>query len=147
MAISLEDGEVSPLLTGSNQPRMPLKQLNPILRPFNMVLCAINFLCWCFVFPVGAAVLFFVLRPAHKLLAICGVSTSSLPTWLETPWDMLTAWGGIWYGFTIVDADGPAASTLIPPGMLEKRGAVLANHRSFGDFFVDPLQAHRRPNP
>ena len=40
----------------------------------------------------------------------------------------------------MVDADG--ADTLLIPNVAAERGAILSNHRSFGDFAFDPCQAH-----
>lgn len=41
----------------------------------------------------------------------------------------------------IVDED-PACNGLLVPGIESFKGAVLMNHRSWGDFVVDPYQAH-----
>ena len=45
------------------------------------------------------------------------------------------------HGIRVVDED-PVKSTILIPGIESFRGAVLMNHRSWGDFGVDPYQGH-----
>jgi hypothetical protein len=45
------------------------------------------------------------------------------------------------HGVSIVDEDR-ACNGLLVPGIESFKGAVLMNHRSWGDFAVDPYQAH-----
>ena len=63
-----------------------------------------------------------------------------LPFMLETPWDLLGWLSCFFFGVRIHDHDGQ--HTLLVPGIRTMRVAVLANHRSFGDFFVDPVMGH-----
>mmetsp|Transcript_33473 Transcript_33473/g.70435 ORF Transcript_33473/g.70435 Transcript_33473/m.70435 type:complete len:269 (+) Transcript_33473:175-981(+) len=65
-----------------------------------------------------------------------------VPAWLHTPWDCLCLMYLRGHGIRIIDTDGDGANTLLVPGIMEFRGAVLANHRSWGDFVMDPYQTH-----
>ena len=57
---------------------------------------------------------------------------------VTTPWDILIHAYVSMHSIRIVDADGEHGIFL--PGLNELRGALLMNHRSWGDFVVDPAQ-------
>jgi len=94
-------------------------------------------LLWFLVLPPIAMVLWLALR----LVIIClRLDDAKVPHWLDTPWDMLTTCAAAFFCVRVHDCDGQ--HSLLLPGIRSMRCAVLANHRSFGDFFVDPAMAH-----
>ena len=93
-------------------------------------------------------VLWFVIMPAAALLVwpfgrvliACTRIDMHVPYWMETPWDLLVGIASWCFCVRIQDADGQ--HSLLLPGVRSMRCAVLANHRSWGDFFIDPAMSN-----
>ena len=62
-----------------------------------------------------------------------------VPVFLDTPWELLQSWYLIFHGVKVVDADG--ANTWRLPDVRNIEGCLLTNHRSWGDFVIDPAMA------
>ena len=91
-------------------------------------------LFWFLVVPVLSVLLWVVLYPTWRLC------TADVPSWLDSPWDIQSALAVTFFCVRVNDCDG--LHTILLPGIREMRCAVLMNHRSFGDFFVDPHAGH-----
>ena len=88
-------------------------------------------------------VLFFWLacRAAYALAAL--VYPTPRPPSLDTPWDLSVYLHTLAHGVRIIDAEPlPSDEPVRIPRITHFRGAVLANHRSWGDLAFDPMQAH-----
>ena len=94
----------------------------------------LDMLLWAYIIPLFAALFWLPFAAYHSLLS------SPRPLWLSDPWEVTLRWFVAFHGLTVVDADG--ADTLLIPNVAAERGAILSNHRSFGDFAFDPCQAH-----
>lgn len=85
----------------------------------------------------------FIWATSRAILALTGYE---VPLWLVTPWDTLCCMYLRGHGVRILDADTGAstgaADGLAIPGITSFRGVLLMNHRSWGDFVVDPYQGH-----
>ena len=85
----------------------------------------------------------FIWATSRAVLALTGYE---VPLWLVTPWDTLCCMYLRGHGVRILDADTGAstgaADGLAIPGITSFRGVLLMNHRSWGDFVVDPYQGH-----
>lgn len=125
----------------SPPPRLPPPR---ILAVYIMLLRICRFLLfvpilflWFIVMPVIAVV---VCAVGRALLRSCRMSDSEMPYWLDTPWDMLTNMAAQFWGVRIRDCDGQ--HSLLLPGIRKMRCVILVNHRSWGDFFIDPAMGH-----
>jgi len=101
----------------------------------------IDQLFWSVPMPWVALFLWLPLRPCYLLAARTG-QVAQVPWWLDTPFDLLGYWYLVVHGVKIWDENpgGPAAGPeLLCPNIKAFRGAVLMNHRSWGDFVVDPV--------
>lgn len=94
-------------------------------------------LVWFILMPPIAVLLWLVVR---AVVSVTRLDEADLPYWLETPWDILTNASSAFFCVKVQDCDGQ--HTLLLPGIRTMRCAVMANHRSWGDFFVDPAMAH-----
>lgn len=94
---------------------------------------------WFVAVPPLALVLWLLARPLFAILPTFG-GTAECPPWLETPWDVVVHAATLGFGVKVCDADGE--HSLVLPGVRTLRCAVLANHRSWADFFIDPAQGH-----
>jgi 1-acyl-sn-glycerol-3-phosphate acyltransferase len=92
------------------------------------------------VLPLIAVFSWFVGR---AIIRCCNMPDKDLPEWLETPWDLLTNLAVRLFCLRVRDSDGQ--NSFLIPGIRTTRCAVLANHRSWGDFFIDPTMAHCPP--
>lgn len=93
----------------------------------------LDILLWVIVMPITAAAVWPVLR-----LGLC-LTRQPTPVWLDTPWELLQSWYLVFHGIKIVDADG--ANTWRLPDVRSLEGCILMNHRSWGDFVIDPAMA------
>jgi 1-acyl-sn-glycerol-3-phosphate acyltransferase len=91
---------------------------------------------WFIILPPIAVVLWILARTVVFCLRF---DDAEVPYWLDTPWDMLTHGAVAFFCVRVQDCDGQ--HSVILPGIRNMRCAVMANHRSFGDFFVDPAMA------
>jgi len=113
-----------------------------IVRVLRATLCVVDTLFW--TFPMAAVG--FVLWCGYRL------GRGAEPG-MKTPWDFTVFLYLRFHGVQVVDSElasgdtgsprppRPAAADLIIPGIDSFRGAVLMNHRSWGDFTIDPYQA------
>eukprot|EP00967_Tisochrysis_lutea_P041507 scaffold49878_cov40-Tisochrysis_lutea.AAC.6 len=100
-------------------------------------------LFWSIVAPPAALFGWVPLRLCSTLLVHAALLHES-PAWLETPFDTLSYWYLLVHGVRVCEegaSGGVVESTILVPGIRTFRGAVLMNHRSWGDFVIDPMQA------
>mmetsp|Transcript_4541 Transcript_4541/g.9871 ORF Transcript_4541/g.9871 Transcript_4541/m.9871 type:complete len:278 (-) Transcript_4541:261-1094(-) len=76
-----------------------------------------------------------------RIILLCMPRHEALPVWMDTPWDLLLYMFICIHDVRMVDCEH-AASGLVIPEAQNFSGAVLANHRSWADFIIDPYQAH-----
>lgn len=93
----------------------------------------IDLLFWGIPMPLVTLLVWCACRLALKL------TCQPFPVWLDTPWETLLSWYLVFHGVKIVDADG--ANTWRLPDVQSIEGCVLMNHRSWGDFVIDPTMA------
>mmetsp|Transcript_14753 Transcript_14753/g.48240 ORF Transcript_14753/g.48240 Transcript_14753/m.48240 type:complete len:294 (+) Transcript_14753:49-930(+) len=100
---------------------------------------------WSILMPPVALTAWTVMKLCTFLCVQAGL-ISETPCWLDTPFDLLAYWYLLAHGVHVRD-EAPAGGIAVPspillPGIQSFRGAVLMNHRSFGDFVIDPMQAN-----
>ncbi len=89
---------------------------------------------------------FFVLVPPFLVLWVVvrlgfGLARAPPPPWARTPLDFVIRVYLLAHRVRVIDADGAnAAGALHVPGVDALRGALLMNHRSWGDFAFDVYQ-------
>jgi hypothetical protein len=109
------------------------------------VVLILDQLVWSIAMPPVALLAWTMMRLCSSLGVQAGLLGKS-PCWLDTPFDLLAYWYLMAHGVHVYDeapAGGMAApSHILLPGIQSFRGAVLMNHRSFGDFVIDPMQAN-----
>ena len=93
----------------------------------------LDVLLWVIVMPLVTLAVWCVCRPVLKL------ACQPVPVWLDTPWETLQSWYLVFHGVKVVDADG--ANTWRLPNVQNIEGCVMMNHRSWGDFVIDPTMA------
>mmetsp|Transcript_47752 Transcript_47752/g.159167 ORF Transcript_47752/g.159167 Transcript_47752/m.159167 type:complete len:317 (-) Transcript_47752:137-1087(-) len=101
---------------------------------------ALASLWWGLPAPLVCTAIWLLLRPLASASLAAGAS-EAIPPWLSDPWGLCAHAFCRVHGIRIYDA-ADAPPRLLLPGVLHFRGAVLMNHRSWGDFAVDPAQAH-----
>ena len=106
----------------------------PLLWP----LLVMDVLLWVLVLPPIIAAAWLVLRLGVCVCDLVFVM-KPVPIFLDTPWELLQSWYLLFHGVKVVDADG--ANTWRLPDVRNIEGAVLTNHRSWGDFVFDPAMA------
>jgi len=99
------------------------------------VLLLLDCLFWGVVAPPLAWLIF----PLLRLIAVACPPSPTFGIKVHTPWDMLLHGYLSMHSIRMIDADGEDG--LFVPNVAEIKGAYLMNHRSWGDFVVDPAQA------
>ena len=100
---------------------------------FDAALLLLDILIWGILIVLPGCALWFGVRAC----LLC--TRAGPPSWLDTPWDMLVSLYASAHRVQVVNADG--TSGVVIPGIDSIRGAMLMNHRSFGDFGFDVYQA------
>lgn len=90
-------------------------------------------LLWVLVMPLISLPAWCVMRLGVRL------ACQPVPVFLDTPWELLQSWYLLFHGIKVVDADG--ANTWRLPDVRNIEGCILTNHRSWGDFVIDPAMA------
>ena len=96
-------------------------------------LLIIDVLLWVAVMPLIVVPVWCVMRLCVRL------ACQPVPVFLDTPWELLQSWYLVFHCIKVVDADG--ANTWRLPDVRNIEGCVLTNHRSWGDFVIDPAMA------
>ena len=127
-----------------------------------MLLLLIDVAFFQIVAPFLVALAWLLARSWLALANACGASLSCDPA-LDTPWDLLVYLYVLAHGVKVVEESGsytitsssqnasllrdsesviPREGSLRIQNIRDFQGAILSNHRSWGDFAFDPMQAH-----
>ena len=130
-SVNLAGADAATAATSPSQAqRSPMPQL---LKLILWPVLLFDVLLWVILMPIVCAAVWCVGRLA---LLVAG---KPRPIFLDTPWETLQSWFLVFHGIRVVDADG--AHTWRLPNVEAIEGAVLTNHRSWGDFVFDPAMA------